>query len=56
MEIMHRLQQSTSIGTSDQDADYRLTTNGMVRFRDKIYVSNWSELKKLILREFNVNP
>jgi len=80
MEIMHRLQQSTStttctnigagtgtytdIGactgtctsTSDQDADYHLTVYGLVRFKDMIYVPNYSELKDLILREFHVKP
>lgn len=64
MEIMHRLQQSigtsTGIGvganTGDQDAYYHLTTDGLVRFRDQIYVLNCSELKKLILREFHVKP
>jgi len=66
MDIMHRLQQSTGIGTctsagtctstGDQDADYHLTTNGLVRFRDMIYVLNCSELKNIILREFYVKP
>ena len=36
--------------------DYHLTTNRLVRFRDKIYVSDNNKLKKLILREFHVNP
>lgn len=36
-------------GTSEQDVEYNLTMDGLVRFRDKIYVSNNSELKKLIL-------
>lgn len=48
MEIMHKLQQSigtcTGIGastsTSYWDADCHLTTNGLVRFRDIIYVPN----------------
>jgi len=31
-------------------------TNGLVRFINKIYVPNDSELKKLILREFHVKP
>jgi len=30
--------------------------DGLVRFRDKIYVSDYSEIKKLILREFHVKP
>lgn len=30
--------------------------DGLVIFRDMIYVSDDSELKKLILREFHVNP
>lgn len=50
-EHMHKLQQQ---GTSVQDVDYHLTTDGLVRFRDKIYVSDNSELKKLILLEFHV--
>ena len=33
--------------------DYRLTTDGLVSFRDMIYVPDDSELKKLILREFH---
>ncbi len=64
MEIMHRLQQSTGTSTGtgvgtitrDQDVNYRLMADGLVRFRDRIYVSNCSELKKLILREFHVKP
>ena len=64
MEIMHRLQQRTGTGTSidvgtstgDRDADYHLTTDGLVRFRDMIYVPNCSELEKLILREFHAKP
>ena len=36
--------------------DYHLITNGLVRFRDNIYVSNSSELKKVIFREFHVKP
>lgn len=34
--------------------DYHLTTDGLVRFRDNIYVLDNSELKKIILREFHV--
>ena len=36
--------------------DYHLLANGLVGFRDKIHVSDESELKKLILRYFHVNP
>ena len=36
--------------------DYHLTMDGLVRFRDAIYVLDESELKKLILREFHVKP
>ena len=35
---------------------YHLTIDGLIIFRDKIYVSDDSELKKLILREFHVKP
>ena len=52
MELMHMLQQ----GTSDKDADYHLAIDGLVRFRDKLYVLDDSGLKKLILREFHVKP
>ena len=31
-------------------------TDGLVRFMGKIYVSDNTELKKLILREFHVKP
>ena len=34
--------------------DYFLTTYGLVRFRDNIYLPDNSELKKVILREFNL--
>lgn len=36
--------------------DYHLTEDGLVIFRDNIYVSDNNELKKLILREFNFKP
>jgi len=36
--------------------DYSLTTDGLVRFRDRLYVSNSSEIKKVILREFHLKP
>ena len=36
--------------------DYCLTSDGLVRFRDKIYVLDSSELKKVSLREFHVKP
>jgi len=49
---MYKLQQCTS----DQDVEYHPTTNGLIRFRDMIYVPNNSELKKLILREFHAKP
>eukprot|EP00253_Pinus_taeda_P020143 PITA_20143 len=56
MEIMHRLQQSThtsiggstSTGVGAQDVDYYLTIDGLVRFKDRIYVPYNNELKKLI--------
>lgn len=50
MDLMHRLQQ----GTGDENVEYHLTTDGLGIFRDRIYVSNDSELKKTILREFHV--
>ena len=72
MDFMHRLQQSTgtcigastctcrgagiSTGARAQGMDYCLTTDGLVKFRDMIYVSNNSELKKVILREFHAKP
>lgn len=36
--------------------EYHLTMDGLVRFMDMIYVSDDSELKKLILRELHVKP
>lgn len=30
--------------------------DGLVRFRDKIYVPYFSDIKKLIWRDFQVNP
>ena len=36
--------------------EYCLTTDGLVRFREKIYVPDNSELKKVILREFHAKP
>ena len=31
-------------------------TDGLVRFKDRIYVLNCSKLKNIILREFHANP
>jgi len=45
MELMYRLQQCTG----GQDVDYHLRKDGLVIFRDKIYVLNDSELKNTIL-------
>ena len=36
--------------------DYCLIVDVLVRFRDRIYVSDNSKLKKLILSEFDVKP
>ena len=36
--------------------NYFLTTDALVRLRDRIYVPDNSELKKVILREFHVKP
>jgi len=36
--------------------DYCLTTDRLVRFRYRIYVSDSSELKKVILKDFHVKP
>lgn len=44
----------TSAGIGAQDVDYCLTTDGSVRFRNKIYVLDKNELKKVILRDFHV--
>ena len=52
-QLRHMLQQQ---GEGDRDEEYHLTTDGLVRFRNKVYVLDNSELKKLILREFHVKP
>jgi len=36
--------------------DYCLTMNGLSRFRDRIYVPDSSDLKKVILTEFHEKP
>jgi len=36
--------------------DYCIIEDGLVRFRDRIYVPERSEIKKAILREFHVKP
>jgi len=36
--------------------DYCLTTDGLVRLKDRIYVLDRSEIKKVILREFHAKP
>jgi len=41
-------------GVGAQDVDYHLSANGMIKFKDKIYVPDNSEVKKIILREFHV--
>ena len=39
-----------------REMDYCLTIEGLVRFRDMIYVPDSSEFKKVILSEFHVKP
>jgi len=63
MELRHKLHESTYMGTGSgtstgkgeglQDVDYYLTIDGLIRFRDIIYVPDNIELKKVILREFH---
>lgn len=53
MELRHKLQQH---GTYEHDVDYHLTVDALVTFRDRIYVSDNSELKNLSLREFHGKP
>ena len=36
--------------------DYHLMVDGLVRYRDKIYVFENSDLNKVILRDFHVKP
>eukprot|EP00253_Pinus_taeda_P003285 PITA_03285 len=47
---------STSTGAGAQDVDYCLTVDGLIRFRDRIYVSDSVDLKKVILMEFHAKP
>jgi len=35
---------------------YCLTMDGLVRFRDRIYVLDINELRKVIVSEFHVKP
>jgi len=44
----------TDAGASN--VDYHLTSYVLVRFRDRIYASDSSELKKVIFREFHGKP
>jgi len=46
----------TGTGVGEHDMDYCLIADGLVRFKDKIYVLDRSELKKMILRVFHVKP
>lgn len=36
--------------------DYCLRADGLIKFRDMIYVPYGSEIKKLILRDFHAKP
>jgi len=49
--IKHKLQHQS---TSDEDVDYHLTEDGLVRFKERIYVPDNNELKNIIFREFHV--
>jgi len=49
--LRHKLQQQ---GIGERDVYYHLTTDGLVIFKERIYLLDNSELKKLILRELNV--
>jgi len=46
----------TGIGAGVHDVDYCLTTYGLVRFIDRTYVPDNSELKKVVFKEFHVKP
>jgi len=48
-----RLQQH---GEVDRDEEYHLTIDGLVRFKNKIYLPNSIEIKKLISRKFHFKP
>eukprot|EP00253_Pinus_taeda_P002084 PITA_02084 len=50
-QLKQRLQQR---GEIDRDEEYHLIEDGLVRFKIRTFVLDNSELKKLILREFNV--
>jgi len=43
------------IGAGAHGRDYCLTMDGLVKFQERIYVLDNSELKKVILREFHLN-
>jgi len=47
---------STSIGEGARDVDYCLIADGLVIFRNKIYVMDNHELNKVISREFHAKP
>lgn len=47
---------SIGIGVGAKGMDHFLTTDGLVMFRDKIYVSNNIELTKVTLMEFHAKP
>lgn len=49
-QLKNKLQQQS---TSEQYVDYHLMTNGLVRFKDKIYLLKNNNLKKIILKEFH---
>lgn len=40
----------------DGDEEYHLMAYGFIRFRNKMYVLDNSELKNIILRRFHVKP
>lgn len=52
-QLKQRLQQQVE---GDKDEEYHLTEDGLVIFRNKIYVLDRIKLKKLNLIEFHVNP
>eukprot|EP00253_Pinus_taeda_P029813 PITA_29813 len=39
-----------------EDEEYRLTEDGLIRFKVRIYVPNSDEMKTLIMKEFHVKP
>lgn len=49
-------QMKETLKQDGEDEEYHLTEDRLIRFKNRIYVPNTDDLKRLIMREYHVKP